>query len=155
MAAPALTHAELAIKLVVEGCLPMVEGKQPAPMPIAAAPLGAAEKARLHVPETAMLVFYPIGETGVFMQAQGADAMVWYAGENCDGVLDAFETKLKRHYPEATLTSQDEYRPPGMRKRLYHIELGGKRVVDLEAIYPVSTQIPQEFVVRVYAQERP
>ena len=42
-----------------------------------------------------------------------------------------------------------------MRKRLYHIELGGKRVVDLEAIYPVSTQIPQEFVVRVYAQERP
>jgi len=154
MNAPTLTHAEFAAKLVVEGCVPIVEGKTPGKMPIEGLPLDDATKAAVDAHPGSLAVFYPVGESGVFLQMHDANARVWYKGVNTDGALETLEKAIQLAYPQATFKSQVEHTMPGMSVRLYRVEFGGKRFADIEASYPTTPDVPQQFVVRVHARER-
>jgi hypothetical protein len=89
-----LTHIGFASKLAIEGCLPLVEGKAPAKMPVEAAPMDIADRARAGADQDALAVFYPVGDSGVFFQMQGATARIWYNNVDCDGAVEAFERAL-------------------------------------------------------------
>lgn len=154
MNAPTLTHAEFAAKLVVDGCVPIVEGKTPGKMPIEGMPLDDAAKAAADAHPGSLAVFYPVGDSGVFMQMHGSNARVWYKGVSTDGALETLEKAIQRAYPQAVFRSQVEHTLPGMSVRLYRIEFGGKHFADIEASYPTTLDVPQQFVVRVHARER-
>ena len=149
-----LTHAEFAAKLVVEGCVPIVEGKTPGKMPIEALPLDEATKAKVGANPGSLAVFYPLGETGVFMQMHGSNARVWYTDVNTDGALETLERALLAAYPQATFNAESAHPTAGMSVRLYRIEFAGKHFADIEATYPITTGVRQQFVVRVHANQR-
>lgn len=156
MAGPALTHAQLAAKLAVDGVLPIVEGKtRQDQIPIPAHPLNAETKARLDLPADSLAVFYPLSETGVFMMLNGASARVWYAGENTDGALEVFERKLREGYPSALFSLQNDHpEVKDMSVRLYHIDFTPQLMAEVEVTYPTALNIPQQFIIRVHARQR-
>jgi hypothetical protein len=155
MADPAgLTHAQLLAKLVIEGCLRIAEGKQLAKMPIEAIPLDPAEAAAAGVEPGGLAVFYPLGETGVFLYMRGAHARVWFNNEDCDGALETFERALNAAYPKATFVQQGAHPVPNMNVRVYRAELDKTHLVELEATYPITRDARRQFIVRVHAQER-
>jgi hypothetical protein len=155
MAQPGLTHADLAIKLVVDGALRMAQGKDPAQMPVTGMPLDKAQKAKAGAAPGALAVLYPVGEDGVFMQMHGNHFRVWYAGQNCDGVVAALEQAIKRAFPKATF--RDEQPHPevrGFNQRFYDVPFDAKHFASVEATYPIDRTIAQRFVVRVHMLER-
>jgi len=155
MASPAgLTHADLTAKLVLEGCLRIAEGKELGKMPVEALPLTGAEMAAAGVDPGGLALFYALGETGVFFNIRGAHARVWFNNEDCDGALETFERALQAAYPQARFAQQVDHPVPGMRVRLYRVDLDKKHLVDLEVTYPMSQDAMRQFIVRVHAQER-
>jgi hypothetical protein len=151
----ALTHAELAIKLVVEGGLRIAQGKNPSEMPVKAVPLTAEEREKAGANPEALVVFYPVGDTGVFMQMHGNHMRVWYAGEDCDGVVAALEQAIRRAYPEATfLDDQPHMVAHGTNVRLYRVPLDAKHFANVEATFPIDRRVTQRFTVRIHTMER-
>lgn len=155
MAAPALTHAELAAMLVAEGCLPMAQGKMPAKMPIEALPLHDEERARAGVPPGGVAVFYPVGETGVFMHFGGSQASVWYEHVDCEGAVATLEQALNRAAPTLHFEKEAPHPDvPGMNVRLYRLEVDTKHLVKIEAVHPLRGEARQRFIVNLQALER-
>lgn len=154
MAAP-LTHQELAIKLVVEGALRVVTGKTPSEMPVQALPLTDAEKEKAGANPKALVVFYPAGDTGVFMQMLGHQARVWFIGVDCDGVVAKLEQAINQAYPGSTFNDEKPHMfAPKTNVRLYQVPVDDKRFAQIEATYPIDREARQQFAVRIYALER-
>ncbi len=155
MAPPALTHADLLASLVAEGFLAIVQGKLPAKVPVEAVPLSEEEKTRLRTPKEALVVFYPVGETGVFLQLGKSRGVVWYDGVNCDNALKTFERALKSAFPRHTFVR--EVPNPDIadtKVRIYRVDTDAKHHVDLEVIHPVNKKARQQFMVRMTAWEK-
>ena len=155
MAEPKLTHAEFAAKLVLEGCLPIVAGKPLSKMPIEALPLQREELQRLGLDPAGLAVFYPLGETGVFLYMQGSNARVWFSEADCDTALKTFERALTRAHPKAKFTQQIKHpEERGMSARLCRLELDKKHLADIVVTYPTDRAAKQQFLVHVQALER-
>ena len=155
MAPPALTHADLLATLVAEGCLRIVRGQMPEKMPVEAIVLDEQHRKKLDIPTGALAVFYPVGETGVFMQMHGAHARIWYMGVDTDGALATFERELHRAHPAATFTVQRSHPDvPGMNVRTYQVEVDATHFVSVEVTYPIDSQMKQQFIVRLHGRQR-
>jgi hypothetical protein len=155
VAAPALTHAEFLATLVAEGYLPIAQGKLPTRMPIEALPLTEEEKKRAGATPGSLVVFYPVGDTGVFLQLGNSRAVVWYEGVNCDGALATLERTLQRAHPAVTFVGGAPLpESTDVNVRLYRLELDEKRAVELEVMYPSSSAVHQRFVVHLAAWEK-
>jgi hypothetical protein len=155
MAPPALTHADLLATLVAEGFLAIVQGKLPAKVPVQALPLSDEEKVRAHAAKEALVVFYPVGETGVFFQLGKSRAAVWYDGVNCDGALKTLERALKAAYPRYTFVREAPFEEsPGTNVRIYRVDTDAKHFVDLEVMHPATKKARQQFMVRMTAWEK-
>jgi hypothetical protein len=150
-----LTHAELAAMLVAEGCLPMAQGKQPAKMPVEALPLQNEERERIQARPDGLAVFYPVGETGVFMEFGGNSASVWYEQVDCEGAVATLEQALNRAAPSVRFEKEAPHPDvSGMNVRFYRLETDSKRFVKIEVVHPVSREARQRFVVNLHALER-
>lgn len=155
MAADALTHAEMAIKLVVEGGLRIVHGQNPSKMPVEGVPLTTEEKTKAGANPKALVVFYPVGETGVFMQMHANNMRVWYNDADCDGVVAALEQAIHRAYPGASFVDEQPHLSAhGINVRLYRVPIDDKRYADVEAAFPIDRRVRQQFVVRIHAMEQ-
>lgn len=154
MAGAALTHADLAIKLVVEGGLRIAQGKNPSEMPVQGLPLNDEEKAKAGANPHALVVFYPVGETGVFMQMHGSHMRVWYTGVDCEGVVSVLEQAIHRAYPNATFKDEQPHLSAhGTNVRLYRVPIDAKHYADVEATYPIDKRARQQFAVRIHAMQ--
>jgi hypothetical protein len=155
VAPPALTHADLLATLVAQGFLAIVQGKAPAKMPVEAVPLSEEEKAKVHAAKDALVVFYPVGDTGVFLQLGKSRGVVWYDGVNCDGALKTFERALKAAFPRHTFVRETPYaESPGANVRIYRVDTDAKHYVDLEVMHPANKKARQQFMVRMTAWEK-
>ena len=155
MAEPNFTHAEFAAKLVLEGCLPIVAGKPLSKMPIEALPLQREEQLRLGLDPAGLSVFYPLGETGVFLHMKGSRARVWFGEADCDTAVKIFERELKRDHPKAKLTKQVKHpEERDMSVRIYRVEFDKNHLADIELTYPTGKAAKQQFWARVHAWER-
>jgi hypothetical protein len=155
VAEPNLTHAQFVAKLVTEGCLRIAQGKLPEKMPVEAVILTPEQKQKAGAHPQALAVFYPLGETGVFMQMRGSQARVWYNGENCDDAVATLEQAIQRAFPAATFVDQQTH-PDGahINVRLYRVPITEGRFIDVETTYPIERGPRQQFVVRLHAKER-
>lgn len=155
MAPSSLTHADLLAMLVAQGFLAIVEGKPPAKVPVEAVPLSDEEKSRVHAAKDALVVFYPVGDTGVFMQLGKSRGAVWFDGVNTDGALQKLERALKASYPRHKFVEEKPFPDaPGVNVRIYRVETDAKHYVDLEVMHPASKKARQQFMVRMTAWER-
>jgi hypothetical protein len=155
VASPALTHADFLAKLVSEGVLPIVQGKLPAKLPVEALPLKDEEKKRIGAAPKALVVFYPIGDTGVFLQIGPSRAAVWYEGVNCEGALLTLERALKRAHPQVAFVDGVLHpETPDMSVRLYRLDIDAKHFADIEVMYPSNNNVHQRFVVHLAAWEK-
>ena len=155
MAGPNLSHAQFVAKLVTEGCLRIAQGKLPEKMPVEAVIMTPEQKQKAGAHPQALAVFYPLGETGVFMQMRGSQARVWYNGEDCDDAVATLEQAIRRAFPAATFLDQQTH-PDGahIHVRLYRVPITDARFIDVEATYPIERRERQQFVVRLHAKER-
>jgi len=149
-----LTHAELTAKLVAEGCLNIVQGRMPAQMPVQALPLPEVEKKQAGANPDALVVFYPVGETGVFFQMDGHQARVWYKGVNTEGAVATLERAILAAHPNAKFIQHSPHPTQGTGVRLYRLDVDPKHFAVIEATFPIDRTLPQKFSVRVYAEER-
>lgn len=155
MAGAALTHAELAIKLVVEGGLRIAQGKNPSEMPVEALPLTPEEKVKAGANQHALVVFYPVGESGVFMQMHSSHMRVWYTDVDCDGVVAALEQAIQRAYPGASFVDEQPHLTAhATNVRLYRVPLDDTHYADVEAAFPIDRRARQHFTVRIHAMEQ-
>jgi hypothetical protein len=151
----ALTHAELAVKLVVDGALRIAQGKTPAEMPVKALPLTDEEKARADANPEALVVFYPAGDTGVFMQMHGNHVRVWYTGAETDGAVALLEKAIHKAHPNATFKDEQPHLTAhGMNARLYRVPIDDTHYLAVETTFPIDKRVRQQFIVRVHALEQ-
>lgn len=155
MAKPGQAHADFLAKLVAEGFLPMMQGKPPAKMPLEALPLTDEEKERAGAAKEALVVFYPVEDTGVFLQLGRSRAAVWYSGVDCGPALPTLERALKARYPSLKFIEENAHtESPGVNVRIYRFEPDPKHYADLEVMLPASKKARQQFMVRMTAWER-
>lgn len=149
----ALTHADLAAKLVAEGALAISQGRQPAKMPVEAVVLSAEERKRIAANPGEFAVFYPVGESGVFLELGGSIARVWYEGVDAVGAIDTLDRALSK-VKVSRLSDSAHEKLKGMKRREYRVELDAKRFVKLSVTYPANKKVKQAFVVQLFAQEQ-
>jgi len=152
MAATGLTNSQVAAKLV-EGCLAHIAGNVQGKMPISPVPVTDLERASVGLKQTGQTMFYPLSDSGVFIDLDGPTATIWYVRGDYDRGLQALETvlkadrKVKQLKDEASGASKE-------RTRSYEVELGGKRLAHVIADYAERGAPSERFRVRVVAQVR-
>lgn len=153
MAAAGLTHSKLAAKLV-EGCLAHIAGdKIPGQLPIAPMQATELQRAEVGLKQGGQTFFYPLGDSGVYLDLSGSVATIWYMNGDFDQGLQALEALLKSERRSKQL--KDETLPePKQRARSYEVELGGGRLAHVVAEYAERGAARQRFLVRVGAQVR-
>lgn len=153
MASSAMSHSQLATKLIVEGCLAHVAGDVQGKMPVIPIPLTMLERADIGLKQGGQTLFYPLPPTGVFLDLNGATATVWFTSDASDQALGALETAMKRVYPSAKQL-KDEPHPTDarLRTRTYQVELGNSRMALVQIEYPNKGGV--QFLTRVVGQVR-
>lgn len=149
----ALTHADLAAQLVAEGALAIAKGQLPAKMPVEAVVLTAEERKRIAANPGELAVFYPVGETGVFLELGGSVSRVWYEGIDAVGAIDTLDRALSKA-KASRLSDAAHEKLQGMKRREYRVDLDAKHFVKVTATYPATKNVKQAFVVQLFAQER-
>jgi hypothetical protein len=152
MAAAGLTNSQVAAKLV-EGCLAHIAGNVQGKMPISPAPVTELERASVGLKQTGQTMFYPLGDSGVFIDLDGAIVTIWYVGGDYDRGLQALEGVLKAGHKVKQL-KDDAAGVPKQRIRSYEVELGGKRLAHVVADYAERGAQQERFRVRIVAQVR-
>jgi hypothetical protein len=149
----ALTHADLAAQLVAEGALAIAQGKMPTKMPVEAYALSTEERRRVAADRGDLVVCYPVGESGVFLEMGGAVSRVWYEGVEAVGAIDTLDRALRK--AKASKLSESNHPDlPGMKKREYRVDIDIRRFVKISATYPANKNVKQAFVVQLFAQEQ-
>lgn len=152
MAAAGLTHSQLATKLV-EGCLAHIAGNAQAKVPIAPVPITDIERADVGLKQGGQTLLYPLGDTGVFVDLDGAVATVWYMKGDYESGLQTLEASLKANHRVKQLKDEGQG-VPKHRVRSYEVDLGGKRLAHVIAEYAERGAQKERFLVRVVAQVR-
>ena len=149
-----MSHSELAAQ-IVEGCIAMVSGAPKAPLPMEGMPLSELERADLGLAQGGRTAFYPLKESGVFLDLNRSTCSVFFADYDFDCALPAVETAVKRAYPQAKQIKDGPHpRLKDYRFRAYEIDLGGGKVALLELDAPEAKASKRKFVARVDAQAR-
>lgn len=152
---PQITHSELAVTLAIEGVVAAIEGTVSGQAPVDPIPVGPRERADLGFSEAGDLLFYPIGDTGVFLYIIDAQSTVWFAGADCDKGAAALDAKVKQRYPQAKVAAEGPHKTErNIALRSYDIKLANGRVAMVEALYPTGRLDNPKFSIRVVGMER-
>lgn len=147
-----LTNSKLAAQLV-EGCLAHISGNLPNKISIASIPATDLERASVGLQQGGQTMFYPLADSGVFIDLHGAVATVWYVGGDYERGLEALESMLKSGRKVKQLKDESAG-AAGQRVRDFEVDLGSKRVAHVIADYAERGSRPERFRVRVIAQVR-
>lgn len=156
MNAPAaMTHSQLATKLIVEGCLAYVAGNVQGKMPFTAVQLTELERADIGLKQGGQTFFYTVLPTGVFVDMNGAEATVWFQEADADRALPALDAALKRTY-QRVRQLEDSAHPQfqDARLRTYEIDFGNSRVASLSVEYPRQGVRARRFFAQILAMAR-
>src|SRR5512143_2207468 len=93
-----MSHSELAAQ-IVEGCIMMVAGDIKGALPMEGIPLTELERADLGLAQGGQTAFYPLKESGVFLDLHRSTCSVFFADFDFDRALPAVEATLRRAYP--------------------------------------------------------
>jgi hypothetical protein len=147
--------AALAASLIVEGCLPIIQGNVKGTTPIAPATLVEAERAKLGLAPGGMTLFYAAGEEGVFFDMSGNIFTVWFTGDDVIESTRLLHEALTRAFPKAKQLDEVKHKADSrMRARVYRVELGAGRLAAIETSFALAGG-RHKFMARVIAQQRP
>jgi hypothetical protein len=152
MAAAGYTNSQLAAK-IVEGCLAHIAGNLQTKLPIQPIVVADLDRAMAGLQKGGQTHFYPLGESGVFVDFNGSVATIGYVKGDYERGLDALETAMKAKHRVKQL-KDDARGAPKQRVRSYEVELGGKRLAHVIAEYAERGAQEERFFVRVVAQVR-
>lgn len=153
--AVALTHSELAAKLLVEGCLAHIAGNVQGKMPVAPTILTELQRADIGLAQGGHTLFYSVPPSGVFFDLAGPKGMVWFTDADADQGMARFDEALKRAFRGVKQLHDGAHpREAKMRLRAYEVDFGNSRLALVEAEYPERGAPPKKFMVRVVAQAR-
>jgi hypothetical protein len=130
----ALTHSELAARLIVEGAVGVIAGTVKGKLPIDPVILTEREASALGVPPGAGApMLYPIGDSGVFFDVLWSRMAVWYAGADAERAPAVVEAMLKKAYPNAKIgADRDDPDMPGMHLRVFDVPLPDNKLATIE-----------------------
>lgn len=147
-----LKHSEVAAKLAIEGIVAGLAGTVKGQLGITPKPIVGAERADLGLADVGDTLFYPVGESGVFLHADGPFTTIWYGGADCASAITGFDAALKRNQPKAKQVSDNPHKSEaGFNQRTYDVQLANDKLAVVEAIYPVGRVENPKFMVRVTA----
>jgi hypothetical protein len=148
--------AALTAQLVVEGCLPIIQGTVSGKAPIEGVVLTAPEREKLNLKSEGITIFYPAGETGVFFDMRENEFTLWFDGGDCDRATSALHDRLTKTFPTARqLDDVPHPRDQRMRARVYRVELGSGKLAAVKTSFGAGSRGSDKFVVHVVAQQRP
>ena len=149
------SHSELAAKLVVDGCLAMIAGNVQGKMPMEGVPVTQLERGELGLRRGGTTVFYPLKESGVFLDLHSANASVFFADHDFDRALATLDAALKRAHPRAKQLKDGPHpRKRYFRFRSYEVDLGGGKLALVEVDAPEAAATKHKFVARIYPMAR-
>jgi hypothetical protein len=147
--------AGLAAQLIVEGCLPIIQGTVKGKAPIQPVPLTKEERDKLGLKEQGITVFYPAGGEGVFFDAGKSSFTVWFNGEDCERATATLHDALMRAFPNAKQLDDVAHKQDSrMRARVYRVDLGQGRLAAIETSFGQAAPGKHKFMARVIAQVR-
>lgn len=150
------THAEVATRLVVKGCLPAVLGGKPMNPDTRGAPMREEDRAKLLQDPANQLnpdgktYFFAIGKDGVFCDLSPERTTVWFQGADADKAMDLYEKELKRAYPAARVIDEREHpNNPNLSVRFHRIDAADGLSALVETTFPRRGGKTKQFVQRV------
>lgn len=147
--------AALAAQLIVDGCLPIIQGTVKGKAPIEGVPLRPVERNKLGLTEQGLTVFYPAGKEGVFFDMGKNTFTVWFTGDDYEKAAPALHDALMRAFPSAKqLDDVPSKQNSKMRARVYRVELSGGRLAGIETSFWQASG-KTKFMAKVAAQKRP
>ncbi|MFZ2031991.1 MAG: hypothetical protein WAU68_16890 [Vitreimonas sp.] len=150
-----MKHSELAAKLVVDGCLAIIAGNVQGKMPMEGEAVTDLERAELGLRQGGRTVFYPLRESGVFLDLNSTTGSVFFADHDFDRAMPAIDSALKRAYPQAKqLKDSPHPRKKNFRFRSYEVDFGNGRLALVELDSPEASAKRRKFVARVFAHAR-
>jgi hypothetical protein len=150
-----MKHSELAAKLVVDGCLAIIAGNVQGKMPMEGVPVTELERNELGLRQGGKTMFYPLNESGVFLDLNRTTGSVFFADYDFDRALPAIDAALKRAYPQAKqLKDSPHPRKKNFRFRSYEVDFGNGRLAILEVDSPEAAAKRRKFVARIFPQAR-
>lgn len=148
--------ADLTATLVVEGCMPMIQGEITGKAPISGLPLTPEERTKLHLDPTGLTVFFPAQDEGVFFDMMSSSFQVWFAGGDVDRATDALDAALKRAFPKLLqLDDVPHQHDRRLRARAYRVQLPQGKLAAISTSFKDLTDGRRQFMVRIQAQVRP
>jgi hypothetical protein len=140
--------------LVVEFCLPLIQGGVRGKTPVPGRQLSTAERDALEIAGDGVTLIFDAKPTSVLLDMAGNNATLWFKEADCETALAPFDAALKGAFPSAQQL-EDTPHPSGRatRTRAYRIELGAAKLATIEVGYPVpnATSADRMFIVRVKA----
>lgn len=130
----ALTHSELAAKLIVEGAVGVIAGTVKGKLPVEPMILTEREASDLGIPPGAGApMFYPVGKSGVFFDVLWSRMAVWYTGADAERAPAVVEAMLKKAYPAAKMgADRDDPDAPGTHLRVFDVPLPDSKLATIE-----------------------
>lgn len=134
---PPASCANVAARLIVEGCLPMIEGNVTGKAPIQPVVLSREERAKLGLTgDKSLTLFYAAGGEGVFFDGAANTFKIWFKGEDCEEATSALHNALMRAYPSAKQLDDVPHKEDSrMRARVYRVELGGGKLAAISTAF--------------------
>jgi hypothetical protein len=150
-----LSHSELAAMLVVDGCLAIVAGAVKGKLPVEGMPVTEIERVDLGLRQGGKTAFYPLKESGVFLDLHGTIGSVFFADQDFDRALPALDAALKRAYPRVRQHEDSPHpRKKNYRYRSYEVDFGDGRLALVEVDAPEASATKRTFVARIIPMTR-
>lgn len=150
-----MKHSEVAAKLAIEGAVASIGGTAKGTLGITPRQLSPTDKIDLGIIDTGPTLFFELDQGGVLLQSDGAYTTIWFGGADYDKGINALETLVKKHYPEAKQSKDEPHASePNLRLRTYDIKLPGNHLAIVDAIYPTGRMQNPKFMIRVTAMAR-
>jgi hypothetical protein len=150
-----LSHSELAAKLVVDGCLAIIAGNVQGKLPVEGVPVTALERNELGLRQGGKTAFYPLKQSGVFLDLNGTSGSVFFADQDFDRALQALDAALKRAYPKAKqLKDSPHPRKKNHRFRSYEVDFGNGKLALVEVDAPDAAAKKHKFIARIFPMAR-
>lgn len=133
-----IKHSEFAARIVVEGALNVLQGKDPpGQLPVTPDVLTDRQAQDMGLPPGGTVLCYPLGASPLFFDMAGTRMVVWYSGADADKAADVLDRALKQAYPAIKmLIDVDHPKESDLRVRAYDVKLGEGLMATIEVSYP-------------------
>lgn len=147
----AMTHSELAVRIVVEGALAAATDTLSGQLPIKPVILSDEQARDLGLPPGGLVLYYALGErTGVFFDSAGARMMVWFSGGDAERAPQLLDQALRGAYRDLKqVIDADHPKESSMRVRAYDVKFGNGRMATIEVSYTRPGVNPPRFSAQI------